>query len=216
MRRGAEGRSVARSGSATLGPMRAVVSVLLVVLAMPSLAHAQAMALGAPERGTLVLVVDSGQARVAADRLARSISSALLREVVRITDERARDAVGTLTIAHDAGARWQVRFESRGRSATLVATVARGTSVDDSLADASRRVVVEVESMPDPALLAAQRRATSNSRSALWADEILDPFPDAPRPPRREMAIFSEVIDPFAPAASRRRPFTEVLDPWSP
>lgn len=200
--------------------MRAVLFVLFVVLAVPTIAQAQASSLGVPARGAVVLVVDPGSARISTERLSRTVASALVREVVRITDERARDAVGTLTIAHATGARWHVRFESRGRASTLVETISRAGTLDESLADASRRVVAELESMPDPAIVVAQRRARAatdgSSLYLVWTDEILDPFADVPSPPRREMAIFGEVIDPFAPAASRRGPFTEVLDPWGP
>lgn len=161
-----------------------------------------------------MLVVDPGPVRMSSARLARTLSRTLLRDVVRITDERARDAVGTLTIAHDAGVRWHVRFESRGRGATIVQRVTRPGAIDLLLADAARRAIADVESPREPSSAPARPHDPASSVYLVWADEILDPFADVPPPPRREMAIFSEVIDPFAPAASRHRQFTEVLDPW--
>ncbi|MDQ3034612.1 MAG: hypothetical protein M3Y87_19540 [Myxococcota bacterium] len=187
----------------------ALFAIAAIAVMLPAAVRAQES-----PRGVIVLVLDRGSARVDGEELGRAIAHAVARDVVRITDDRARDATGTLTIAHDAGTRWHVRFESRGRSASVVERV-RPRALDAMLADASLRVLTDVESAPEPVTAGPGRAGYDRSLMyVVWTDEILDPFVDAPSPPRRELAIFSEVIDPFAPAASRRGPFAEVLDPW--
>jgi hypothetical protein len=197
------------------GAVRAVLLALLLALVSAVPAQAQDVPVAPAAPRVIVLVVDPGRVRMSSERLGRALSRTLLRDVVRITDDRARDAAGTLTIAHDSGQRWHVRFESRGRAATVVQRVTRPGAIDLILAEAARRAVDDVEARREPASAPARPgRDAAASMYLAWADEILDPFADMPPPPRREMAIFSEVIDPFAPAASRHRTFTEVLDPW--
>lgn len=198
----------------------------LLVLAILSLAPPLAAAQGvAADARPIVLVVDPGRARVSSDRLLRVIAAATSRELVRITDDRARDPAGTLTIAYEARGTWLVRFDRQGRSAIAHERVTRPGALDASLAAAARRVIGEVAvaerggapgrapaeaARPSP----AQARDDDESLYIAWADEILDPFAGLPPPERREVAIYSEVIDPFAPAAARQSAWSEVLDPW--
>lgn len=194
--------------------MRAV--VLALALATFS---APAAAQDAPaEARPLVLVVDSGRARVNPERLLRTVGGTLGRAVVRITDPSASSASGTLTLAHESRGRWLVRFDTTGGSASTLAEIARPGLYDVTLAQAARRVIAEVEAQgaAAPAPTASAPSSASDRFYVRWADEILDPFADVPPPPRRELAIASEVLDPFAPVAARRVAFSEVLDPWGP
>ncbi|UJR82543.1 hypothetical protein [Sandaracinus amylolyticus] len=198
--------------------MRAFLSALVIALAALCLQVAACPQLVAAQdaRGAVVLVVDPGQARINPERLRRTIATALGRELVRITDPEAHGASGTLTVAHSARARWLVRFDATGASASTVAEITRSGLYDETIADAARRVVGEVEAAAAarsaPTRPAA--RSSADTTYVVWADEILDPFAHTPPPPRREIAIASEVIDPFAPIAARHRTFSEVLDPW--
>lgn len=201
----------------------------LFALALAMLA-APAAAQDAPSARPLVVVVDPGPARINAERLRRTLEATLRREVVRITDERANDAAGTLTLARASEARWLVRFEgarssSSAATASTFAEISRPGLYDVVLAGAARRVVDEAEAAtPQPPSAAAQpspsdaedraRVAASAGEYTIgWADEILDPFENLPPLPRREIASATEVIDPFAPLTARRA-FSEVLDPW--
>lgn len=164
----------------------------------------------------IVLVVDPGRARMSSDRLLRAIAAATEREVVRITDERARDPIGTLTIAYEAPTRWLVRYESRGRSASAHERIARPGALHATLAAAAARLFAELDAAPATTSAPPPPPRPRDDRTlyVAWADEILDPFAGLPPPPRREVAIYSEVLDPFAPAAARRVVWTEVVDPW--
>ncbi|AKF04857.1 hypothetical protein [Sandaracinus amylolyticus] len=193
--------------------MRALLPALVIALAalVPEPAAAQ------DARGAVVLVVDPGHARINPERLRRTIASTLGRELVRITDPQAHGATGTLTIAHSARARWLVRFDATGGSASTVAEITRPGRYDETIADAARRVIGEVEAATDVRSAPTRPNARSGAGAdiyVVWVDEILDPFEHTPPPPRREIAIASEVIDPFAPIAARHRTFSEVLDPW--
>lgn len=59
----------------------------------------------------IVVVMDSGALRFAPDLLLRAIGSAVVRGVVRVTESRARAAMGTLTLAHKRANCWLVREE---------------------------------------------------------------------------------------------------------
>ena len=121
---------------------------------------------------------------------------------------RATGAAGTLTVAAGTGRRWLVRYDAGGHHATRTRVVERPALLSSGIVELAQLVVAELEVSPraDPAEFAY----------LLWDDEILDPFAGLPRPPRREVAIVSEVLDPFAPAALRHRdPWAEVIDPWS-
>lgn len=198
--------------------MRAVVLALaLATFSVPAAAQdASPAAPTAEGRTALVLVVDAGRARVNPDRLLRTVEGTLGRAVVRITDARASAAVGTLTFAHESRGRWLVRFDTTGGSASTIAEITRPGIYDVTLAQAARRVVAEIETQPapTPSPPSAQAPRSTDFHYVGWADEILDPFSGVPAPPRRELAIASEVLDPFAPVAARRVTFSEVLDPW--
>jgi hypothetical protein len=187
---------------------------------------AQSPPVAANARGPVVMVLDPGRARIGADRLLRAVAREVGRDVIRITDDRARDASGTLTIAYEGANRWLVRYDSRGLAAVTRERVARPAMLQGAIARASAQVIFQLEPPPAPAapVTAASTGATvppprperdDMSLYVAWADEILDPFAGLPPPPRREMAIYSEVIDPFAPPAARRAGWTEVLDPWT-
>lgn len=199
--------------------MRAALMAVFVMLGSPTLALAQASS----ERAPVVLVIDSGPLRLNSDRLARAVSRALTRDVVRLTDPRAGAAIERLTIAYDADRLWHVRVEAHGHSVTLIERAVPPGAVDSRLADSCRRAMAELEAAheapataPVTPLPEPDPRAYAQAGYFLWTQEILDPFVEAPRPMRREIAIFSEVIDPFAPIAARRSVFSEVLDPWEP
>lgn len=207
--------------------MRAVLlALVLATFSVPAAAQdTRRAASTASTARAVVLVVDPGHARINPERLLRTLSSTLGRDLVRITDARAGDAAGTLTLAHESRGRWLVRFDATGGSASALAEIARPGLYDVTLAETARRVVAEVEaavsavsavSAPAASSPAAPRaQAPHGDRMYIgWADEILDPFADLPPPPRRELAIATEVIDPFAPIAARHTTFSEVLDPW--
>lgn len=195
--------------------MRAALMAVFVMLGSPMLASAQTSS----ERAPVVLVIDSGPLRINADRLTRAVSRALTRDVVRFTDPRAAGAVERLTIAYDADRLWHVQLDARGRTVTMIERAVSPGAIDSRLAEACRQAMAELEmaqEAPAPAapLSEPASRAYAQIGHLLWTQEILDPFVEAPRPMRREIAIFSEVIDPFAPIAARRSVFSEVLDPW--
>lgn len=209
--------------------MRTALLAVFVVLGSPAAAFAQAPSTSEPapeappsERGPVVLVVDPGPLRISTDRLSRAISRVLVRDIVRLTDPRASDALHRLTIAYDAARRWYVRLEARGNTVTMIEQAVPPGAIDSHLADACRRAMMELETAHEAPVTQPTAPPSDSARDAfppsswsgsfVWAQEILDPFVDMPR--RREVAVFSEVIDPFAPTATRRSPFTEVLDPW--
>lgn len=71
-----------------------------------------------------------------------------------------------------------------------------------------------------PARSPARRSSWNDDVILALQDEIVDPFADTPRPRRREpiSILWSEVVDPFAdrpPRADIRHVFSEVLDPWA-
>jgi hypothetical protein len=205
--------------------MRATLLAALVVLGSPAAAFAQPSSTTEAhesEARPVVLVIDPGPLRISAERLSRAVSRALARDIVRLTDPRASGALHVLTIAYDAERRWYVRLDAQGKTVTMIERAVPPGAIDSHLADTCRRAMMELETTQDaPAALPVTppssdpiRGMAQRSGYFVWAQEILDPFVDVPRPTRHEIAIFSEVIDPFAPAAARRSAFTEVLDPW--
>lgn len=196
--------------------MRAALVVALVMFGSHGVASAQAAdasQMHESERGPIVLMIDPGPLRISADRLGHAIAHVLARDVVRLVDPRAREARHVLAIAYDTERRWHVRLESGGKSITMIENAVPPGAIDDRLADACRRAMSamrELERTEElPVEVPVDRVWNVFSRSR--AQEILDPFVDVPH---REVAILSEVIDPFAPVAARRSVLTEVLDPW--
>lgn len=184
--------------------------------------------LSAQER-MVVLVIDPGQARVNLDALTRAIEGALDHQtVVRMTDERAPQAEGRLTIAFSNPNRWVLRYEAEGQVAWVSDRITRPGELRARLADLSRQLVASVEGTsgqvddePPPV------RQTQTQRRRAWTediilalqDEIVDPFENMPRPRSRPVSVlWSEVVDPFQdspPRAHAREVWSEVLDPWS-
>jgi hypothetical protein len=193
-----------------LAPSALVQSVLV------NAAHAQAQA--QPARPPIVLVIDAGTARISAARIQRALATALARDVVRITDDAATRAAGTLTIAFSAPNRWVVRYESGGTAVTITQRVTRPGTLTATLTRAATDAITQLEAAPREAPPPrAERRRSRDPYIITLADEIIDPFDGLPPPTHRAIHVFSEVIDPFEPAHRRDWTiWTEVLDPWVP
>ena len=209
----------------------------LALLTAPALARAQSEAstvapstvAPASEPRPLVLVVDPGPVRVSSDRLLRVIRAATRRDVVRITDARAEGSSGTLTIAYEGSGGWLVRFDSRGRSAVRHERIRRPGALDASLSAAVVHVIGDLEtassapasaesipaaSTPGPSSPEPAGAEPGDRMLVMWVDEILDPFASLPPPATRDVVTYSEVLDPFGPAAPGRAGWSEVIDPW--
>lgn len=188
-------------------------------LAALALVPAAAQAQAPEDARPVVVVVDPGRARVSSDRFLRVIAAATGRDVVRITDARAADPAGTLTIAYEGSGGWLVRFDSRGHTAVTHERIRPG-ALDASIASAALRVIGDVDAaaagpaIPAPAPLAAPEPTHDDRVLYVWVDEILDPFATLPPPAPRAVVTYSEVLDPFGPATARRAGWTEVIDPW--
>lgn len=165
----------------------------------------------------LVLIVDPGPTRLNQTALRRSIGGAVDRTVIRMTDERAPEASGRLTIAYSRPDRWVLRYEAHGQVAWVSDRIPRPGTLRSRLSELSRDVIQRVEGSP-----AARRREAWNDDLILaLQNEIVDPFADDP-PRRRERepvtVLWSEVVDPFRdqpPRAEAGEVWSEVLDPWA-
>lgn len=216
-------------------PHLALAALALVPLTAPAIARAQSdtstVAPPSPpvtEARPLVLVVDPGPVRVSSDRLLRVIRAATRRDVVRITDARAEDSSGTVTIAYEGSGGWLVRFDSRGRSAVRHERIRRPGALDASLSAAVLHVLGDLETaatparaesipappIPGPTSQEPPSAEPGDRMLVMWVDEILDPFASLPRPAARDVVTYSEVLDPFGPAAPGRAGWSEVIDPW--
>jgi hypothetical protein len=197
----------------------------------------------AAQERLILLVVDPGSARVNLDALNRAIEGALARPVVRMSDERAQEAQGRLTIAFSNPNRWVLRYESEGQVAWVTDRILRPGELRARLSTLSRQLVDSVEGDAPPPQPQAQAQTQTQAQSQTqvatptnprrpgsrrdWTDdiilalqdEIVDPFASVPRPRQRPVSVlWSEVIDPFddmPPRAQNRAVWSEVLDPWS-
>lgn len=172
----------------------------------------------------MVVIVDPGPVRLNQTSLLRAIGAEVERTIVRMTDERAPEAAGRLTIAFSRPDRWVLRYESGGQVAWVSDNIRRPGELRARLASLSRDVVGRV----DGARPGAARPTPPRARGT-WNDdvilalqnEILDPFEDEPRhrSARRPITVlWSEVVDPFndrSPRATVGEVWSEVLDPWS-
>jgi hypothetical protein len=184
----------------------------------------------------VVLVIDPGQARVNLDALSRAIEGALERQtVVRMSDERAPQAEGRLTIAFSNPNRWVLRYEADGNVAWVTDRIQRPGELRSRLASLSRALVASIEegaeppqpqdvSQPrqpqQPQAPRRGRRAWTEDIILALQDEIVDPFAELPARSRSRpvSVLWSEVVDPFEDEPTRahaREVWSEVLDPWS-
>lgn len=173
--------------------------VLLVLLC--ARAYAQDAA-----REPVLLVVESGPARVRTDLLARAIARETGRDVVVATSEPRT----VLTVAWIREGRWIVRAERGDRSEHRFVSTAR--SALGAIARSSRAVLARLSGPPHPSLA--------------WLDvDLVDPFggywawdPVAIGARGELMVPFdagpsfecAAVVDPF-----RREATIDLLDPWN-
>lgn len=179
---------------------RIVLATLLGGLAFAPKLHAQSE--------PVVLVLDAGADWLDADAVGRVIASAIDRPIVRLTDARAPQASGQLSIAYTTPDQWVLRYESRGEVVWASERIARSESPEHRIAALTRSLLEEVARRPDV-----------GSGDYTLPTEILDPFADdpRPRPPSALDTRFSEVLDPFEENPRRvrqARSWSEVLDPW--
>lgn len=170
-------------------------------------------AVAAQSRKPVVLVLDVGRVRLRGERLQGVLSTRLERDVVRVTDERAHDAAGTLTIAHDAGRHWLLQYQSRGRVETAEARVAQAGALMVVLAELAANLVDRLETGGNES-----GRSTTTNRDqfyTIWADEILDPYAGLPVRAVVAPVVVADLLDPFTVTTAGRVRFTEVLDPWA-
>lgn len=189
-----------------LGTVMAVVSL---VLSLTTSAAAQ-------NDRVLVLVVDPGSIRINIESLGHAIEGALSRPVVRMTDERAPRAAGRLSIAFSSPNRWVLRYEAEGQVAWVSDRITHPGSLRSRLVELSRSLVSQVETSEG----AERHHSWSDDVILALQDEILDPFGDSPPAarPRPISVLWSEVVDPFRedpPRAQVREVWSEVLDPWA-
>lgn len=181
------------------------------VLLAPPAAQAQRRA----EGRLLVVVVDPGPVSLNQRRLHQAIHTATERTVIRMTDERAPQADGRLTIAYSRPDRWVLRYEAHGQVAWTSDRIRSSRELRDRLAELSQNVVQRV----DGSAAAADRDAWNNDLILALQNEILDPFADLPEMTHRPITVlWSEVVDPFTESPARAdsgRVWSEVLDPWS-
>lgn len=180
------------------------------LLAVASSAEAQS------NERIVVLVVDAGSARLNTDQLGRAIAGAIDRTVVRLTDERAEQASGRLTIAYSTPDRWVLRYEAQGQVAWVSDRISRPGALRSRLVQLSRELVARIDASPAQ----QRRRAWIEDVVVALQNELVDPFTDLGRPsrPRPISVLWSEVIDPFhgdPPRAQVTQIWSEVLDPWA-
>ena len=165
--------------------------------------------------GPMVVTVDPGPTRVNQRRLLEAVERTTEREVIRLTDERAPEASGRLTIAFSPPDRWVLRYEAHGQVGWTSDRIRDPRAIRDRLAELSRSVVQHVETS-EPV---RRRRAWDDDLIVALQNELVDPFANEPRREYRPIPIlWSEVVDPFAerpPRADTRHVWSEVLDPWS-
>lgn len=189
-----------------LGTVMTVVSVLLGI----------AGSAAAQDSRVLVLIVDPGSVRMNVESLGQAIQGALERPVVRMTDERAPSARGRLSIAFSSPNRWVLRYEAEGQVAWVSDQITRPGALRSRLVELSRNLVSQVEGSGE----AERHHAWTEDVILALQDEILDPFADSPPAPRARpiSVLWSEVVDPFhddPPRAAVREVWSEVLDPWA-
>jgi hypothetical protein len=205
-----------------LARLAACGAALALALGLAGASSARAQDAGA--RAPIVLVVDPGPLRIVPDRMVRAVSTALARDVVRVTDPRASAAAGTLTVAYRGRQTWLVRYDDgHGHVATAEVSVPRPGRLSATIARAATPLVADVEGgaagLGAPSATPTAREA--DEPTSMWlasASEILDPFVGLPRPTTGTWHLagyYSEVIDPFAPPGTVRS-MPEVLDPWQP
>lgn len=200
---------------------RLLALLALLSVAAPAGAHAQ---------DVMVVVVDSGETTVNQARLIRAIERATRRDVVRMTDERAPQARGRLSIAYERPSRWVLRYEAGGQVAWVADRITNPRELRERLVALSVSVVTVIDGapnaiqpppQPEPAQRAERRRGSWDDDIILaLRDELVDPFAeDAPTGRERPYALlWSEVVDPFATPGSRRQGrqvWSEVIDPWA-
>ncbi len=193
------------------------------LLALP--AHAQ-------DEHVIVIVIDPGPIRVNIDQLTRAIQTSLARPVVRMTDERAQEAEGRLSIAYSHPFRWVLRYEARGTVGWVSDRINRAGELRSRLSQLTQDLVVRVEGEPNavatnrqvpvpqsPARHTARRSDWTDDVILALQDEIVDPFANEPRRRSRPISIlWSEVVDPFRDSPARApvtEVWSEVLDPWA-
>ncbi|HJL17770.1 MAG TPA: hypothetical protein RMH99_19045 [Sandaracinaceae bacterium LLY-WYZ-13_1] len=190
----------------------ALATAIIATLAAPGGAEAQD-----EDERLLVVVVDPGPTRINQDRLRRAIGESTERTVLRMTDDRARQAEGRLSIAFSRPDRWVLRYEAGGQVAWVSDRIRNPRALRGRLAELSGEVIARV----DQTGRAARRRAWDDDVILALQNEIVDPFADDPPPDEdREpvTVLWSEVVDPFVdrtPRADVREVWTEVLDPWA-
>jgi hypothetical protein len=197
------------------------------VVAGPALAMAQGEATSPTEEAPLILSVEGAGARLSVTRLRRALAAVLNRSVLRMTDEGADDATGTLHIAFRGPRSWVVRLdcgsahdartiEVRGPALETLVGVAvdliRSASTAPHAAESTEAAVSGAASPPRHS---AVLEPWTESGRIVIASEILDPFVGMPLS-RVALAAVSELLDPFTAmgAAVHVARSPEVLDPW--
>lgn len=191
--------------------MRALLLVSALTLGVslaPTLAEAQ------DDARLLVVVVDPGPVSLNQRRLHQAIRAATTRTVIRMTDERAPNADGRLTIAYSRPDRWVLRYEAHGQVAWTSDRIRSTRALRGRLAELSQNVVQRVDSSNR-----SDRDAWNNDLILALQNEILDPFEDLPEATYQPITVlWSEVVDPFDDHPTRAeagRVWSEVLDPWA-
>lgn len=190
--------------------MRALLLVSALALATVAPATAQAQ----DEARLLVVVVDPGPVSLNQSRLHQAIRAATTRTVIRMTDERAPNADGRLTIAYSRPDRWVLRYEAHGQVAWTSDRIRSSRALRGRLAELSQSVVQRVD-----ASTPVSRDTWNDDLILALQNEILDPFQDLPESTYQPVTVlWSEVVDPFVDGPSRAEPgrvWSEVLDPWA-
>jgi hypothetical protein len=197
--------------------------VLVALVLVAPRVHAQ-------QERVIVLVLDSGSARVNTDSIGRAIETTVGRPVVRMTDDRAPSATGRLTIAFSTPNRWVLRYEAEGQVAWVSDRITRPGELRNRLAALSGDLVARIEGTgeAEPQQNNPRRAVPRRTTDREWTenvilalqDEIVDPFErDGPSPRARPVSVlWSEVIDPFRELPARApvsEVWSEVLDPWA-
>lgn len=209
-----------------------VLAACLIGAAAPAPSAAQTAAAPAATEAPLILSVEGAGARLSVTRLRRALAAVLNRTVLRMTDDGASTASGTLHIAFRGPRSWVVRLDcatAGGGAAHEARTIeVRGPALETL-------VGVAIDLVRSAGTVAAPAPSTSHEavvahpatpRSAVvepWteggrvviASEILDPFVGMPIS-RVALAAVSELLDPFTAmgASVHVAQSPEVLDPW--